>query len=784
MQATVPRSSHRFVIPGVWTSGFLLALMLLNLALSLNQAGWAEGMAVLTPVVMGGFLLGAALSLSRFSGLFPVLHSLTVGTVWVLIWVSRAPQIPEELVGAQRIAYMGENLWSWVLLLFSDQPARSNLVFVLELSLLLWWLGYLSAWAVFREGRVWRAIIPIGLVMLVNMYFGPAELRLYFVFFVVTALLLAVRSYLSEQELAWRRQRVRYATDIQFDFLRDGLIFAVLVVALALLTPNAAGSTTLSSTLEPLREPWQQVQAEWGRLFSSLNYQAGTARPAFGSALTLGGPRSLGDTVIMDVRSNAGRYWRAVAYDTYTGRRWLNTSTLIQPVDFGTHVRTPEFQARQTVTQTVTTYYAAGNVLFGAPQPVRVSLKANADLGIVEAVEGGGPPVAEIMMLHRRGQDLKDGESYLVVSELTTADVESLQEAGTDYPDWVRERYLDVPPTVSSRVAELAQEVTKDADNPYDQVVALESYLRGFTYSDDIPAPPPNVDAVDYFLFDVQAGYCDYYASTLAIMARTLGIPARVSAGYNQGEYIPDLGGYRIREYNGHSWPEVFFPGYGWIEFEPTASEEEIVRPRRQDQAQDQVLPPDREESELLEEEERFGDQPELGEDQADLDAAGAADTTSQWWWVGLLGVVLLIAVAAFVLVRPSPARQRRQILDPQLALKLYGRLVQWAERLRLPLLPSQTPHEHAAVLYRAVPEGRAAITSITDLYVHEQYSPRPASERQAEDAVSAWTGLQPLLRRHWIRMRMGPLGRLGARPRRPDDGSHVGDSTDEQGET
>lgn len=778
MQATLPRPAQRFVVPGVWTSGLLLALMLLNLAVSLNRAHWTDGLAILAPVVMGGFLLGLAMSLTRWSGPFPVLHSIIVGTVWVLIWVSRVPQIPEELVGAERIEFIGQSLWSWLLLLFGDAPARSNLVFVLELSLLLWWLGYLAAWAVFREGRVWRAIIPIGLVMLVNMYFGPSELRLYFAFFVITALLLAVRSNLAEQELTWRHLRIRYATDIQFDFLRDGLIFSLLVVALALLTPNAAGSTRLSSTLEPLREPWAQVQTEWGRLFSSLNYQSSGSRAAFGNSLALSGPRQLGDTVIMDVRTNGGRYWRAVAYDTYTGRRWLNTSTHVQAVDFGSHVRTPEFEARQEITQTVTTHYAAGNVLFGAPQPVRVSLKANADLGIVEEGENGDLPIAEINMLHRRGQELKDGESYLVVSELSTADVESLQEAGTEYPAWVRERYLDVPATVPQRVAELAQEVTKDAETPYDKVVALENFLRGYEYNDAIPEPPQGVDGVDYFLFDVQAGYCDYYASALAIMARSLGIPARISAGYNQGEYLPDVDAYRVREHNGHSWPEVFFPAYGWVEFEPTASEEVIVRPHRQDSQDSEIAPNPTNQPPNLEDEERFGEDPGLGEDSLAGDAGRLGDTSSRWW-IGIIGMLLVVGIAAFMLIRPSPQRERRRLLDPQLAIKLYGRLVQWANRLRVPLLPSQTPHEHAAVLYRAVPEGRSAITSITDLYVHEQYSPHPPDERQAEDAVSAWTSLQPILRRHWLKLRLGPLGRTDQLFQRPgrsnsDDGEET----------
>jgi transglutaminase-like putative cysteine protease len=740
-------------------SGSLLAINLLALSTSLRSAQWTEGMGLLAPIVLGGFLLGVALSYSRWSGLFPVLHSLVVGAAVVLYWVSRAPEIPVDLGGADRIIFIGESLWSWILLLFGDEPVRSNLVFLLQLGLLLWWLGYLSAWAVFREGRVWRAIVPIGLVLLVNTYFGPPGLGLYFVVFVVCALLLAVRSFLSEKEIVWRIERVRYANDIQVDFLRDGLLFALLVVALAVFLPNAGSNGAMSSALEPLRTPWRDVQQEWGRLFSTLNYQgAAVGDPVFGDTLTMGGERNLGDRLIMDVSSSRGRYWRAAVYDTFTGRRWLKTTAYAQAIDGGSHVRTPEFQARNEITQTITIHASTGNVIFAAGQPVRVSLKATADIFVLEQEQGVSLPLAEIAMLHRREAVLRPGDRYLAVSSLSGARVEDLQEAGTDYPAWVTDSYLDLPPDLAPQVGELARQITAEAATPYDQAVAIEQFLRGFTYNDQIPAPPSGVNAVNYFLFDVQEGYCDYYASSFAMMARTLGIPARVVAGYSQGEYLAEADVYRVREYNGHSWPEVFFPGYGWIEFEPTAAELEIVRERRPDTPQ--LLPrepfPD-----LMDDEEIFG--PETRSDaggsaQPDgaADQAEAADRGRLGLWIGLASLAGLLGVVAWRRLRPSSPRARQRVLlDPLFTAKLYGRLLQWAQRLRLPLLSSQTPNEQASALVAAVPEGQAAIQSITDLYVEDLYSPRGPNQRKAEQALIAWMTLQPLLRRTWLQVRL-----------------------------
>ena len=477
-------------------------------------------------------------------------------------------------------------------MLFSNKPARSNLVFLLQLGFLLWWLGYLSAWAVFREGRVWRAIIPIGLVLLVNTYFGPPGLGLYFVVFVVCALLLAVRSFLSEKEIAWRIERVRYANDIQVDFLRDGLLLALLVVALAVFLPNAGSNGAMSSALEPLRTPWRDVQQEWGRLFSTLNYQ-GTAvgEPVFGDTLTMGGARNLGDQLIMDVSSSSGRYWRAVAYDTFTGRRWLNTTTVAQAIDGGNHVRTPQFEARREITQTFTIQAPTGNVFFAAGQPLRVSLKATADLLVIEQEPDVSLPIAEITMLHRRDAALRPGDRYLAVSSLSRATVEDLQEAGVDYPAWVTDRFLDLPSDLAPQVGELARQVTAGASHPLRSGGGHRAVPARLHLQRSNRRASAGVNAVNYFLFDVQEGYCDYYASSFAMMARTLGIPARVAAGYSQGEYLPEADVYRVREYNGHSWPEVFFPGYGWIEFEPTAAELEIVRERRLARPQPQPTP-------------------------------------------------------------------------------------------------------------------------------------------------------------------------------------------------
>ena len=133
---------------------------------------------------------------------------------------------------------------------------------------------------------------------------------------------------------------------------------------------------------------------------------------------------------------------------------------------------------------------------------------------------------------------------------------------------------------ITDRTLELAVTITEGLEMPYDKAIAVTSWLRqNIQYSRITDSPPEDVEPIDWFLFDYQIGYCNFYASAEVIMLRSLGIPARLAAGYARGEYTPSDGLYQVEGEDSHSWPEVYFPGYGWIEFEPTVSQAIITRP-------------------------------------------------------------------------------------------------------------------------------------------------------------------------------------------------------------
>ena len=191
-----------------------------------------------------------------------------------------------------------------------------------------------------------------------------------------------------------------------------------------------------------------------------------------------------------------------------------------------------------------------------------------------------------------------------------------------------------------------------------DRALALETYLRTtYPYTLDLPTPPYNRDLVDYFLFDLQRGYCDYYASAMVVLARASGLPARLVTGYAGGTWEAQAAQFTVTEANAHSWAEVYFPGYGWIPFEPTASQPQPERPE-----QPSIPPAGVEDALLINPTSSW---------QAGLAALGDW-VRRAWGWLGLalagLGV-LLFTVDSWRLAARSPV-QTAELVTARLYLQ------------------------------------------------------------------------------------------------------------------
>ena len=167
---------------------------------------------------------------------------------------------------------------------------------------------------------------------------------------------------------------------------------------------------------------------------------------------------------------------------------------------------------------------------------------------------------------------MNENEAYSIVSFVSIASDDDLRQASSEYRRFITDHYLQLPPTLPERVSELAVQLTEGADTALDKAKAIQQYLRSsaFTYSQDIEAPPAGADGVDHFLFNTRTGYSDYFASSMVVLLRAAGVPSRMAAGYGPGEYDAELERRVIKDSDSHGWAQVYFPDYGWIDFEPT----------------------------------------------------------------------------------------------------------------------------------------------------------------------------------------------------------------------
>lgn len=163
-----------------------------------------------------------------------------------------------------------------------------------------------------------------------------------------------------------------------------------------------------------------------------------------------------------------------------------------------------------------------------------------------------------------------DSEShYEAISYAPAIPADELRAAPTFYPEGIRERYLELP-TIDPRVADLTKQITATAPTPYDKAAAIVGYLQShYGYTLELGSAPVR-DPLANFLFDRRAGHCEYFASAMTVMLRVLGIPSRYVNGFQTGEYNDVGGDFIVRASDAHSWVEAYFPGYGWIEFDPT----------------------------------------------------------------------------------------------------------------------------------------------------------------------------------------------------------------------
>jgi transglutaminase-like putative cysteine protease len=445
-------------------------------------------------------------------------------------------------------------LFMWVQVIHAfDLPARKDLSYSLVSALIL---------------------IAVGAVLSTSLWYG----------LFVLAFLLCAMAAMSQMNLSEARERAGVGAADSKGLILGAVVpcfFAVVVVGLvcfSLLPQRQAMNLTMMPT-----SAFRNVGANFSGGVQNPYYTPQGGNPfagppqaispdsyhGFRPYMDLRSRGRLSDEVVMKVRSEEPVPYRGVVFDDYNGKGWeISPADHAETLD-SVGVRFDTYAARNAepvqgpsrqVAQVFNVEKDSPNVIFGAYRPETVFFPT------------GTIKIDRYASL-RAPYEIPAGSTYSVISNVPNASPDQLRSAGTDYPEEIANRYTQLPPTGLTRTRALAARLTEGTTNPYDAVLKMNRYLKK-TYPYDLSIPPQNkdMDAVEYFLFEQRRGYCEQFSSSLAVMARSLGIPARVATGYAPGEYNPFTGLYDVRASDAHAWVEVYFPRYGWTTFDPTPS--------------------------------------------------------------------------------------------------------------------------------------------------------------------------------------------------------------------
>lgn len=271
----------------------------------------------------------------------------------------------------------------------------------------------------------------------------------------------------------------------------------------------------------------------------------------------------LTDEVVFTVESDRRTFWRGETFDRWDGRTWTRSDpqryavasdgTILPGADDLGAAGDDEF------TQRIRIEADFADVVYAASSPVQVDARRP----LAQRFDG---------TLTTAGISLGRGATYSVTSRRNVLSPELLREAGRQpVPEDISSRFA-LDPTATERVQAAAQRVTGGIDGTYDRILALERWMGARTeYSLDAPLSPTGVDVVDHFLFESRQGWCEQIASSLVVLARSVGIPARLVTGFVPEERDLVTGTFVVRARDAHAWAEVWFAGVGWVPFDPTA---------------------------------------------------------------------------------------------------------------------------------------------------------------------------------------------------------------------
>jgi len=663
-----------------------------------------------------------------------------------------------------------DRIMQWGETIRAGQIGHDKLIIIMLWGLGFWLAAVWAGWSVFRYHSVLAAVLP-ACIMLAGSLNYVAGNPIYLVPLIGTVLILIAVIGYDQQEQYWVDHNIDYAEDIRLDMSIAILLLSLGFMVASIIIP----SVSFQQIIRASQKITQRYQVRVDSIAKSLGLEPQSQDAnSFNSFRSPDLPRShlLGSTpeisknVVMVIETGdyppvppsesltiapPHYYWRSTTYDVYTGHGWATSSIDVtkyssnQPAIEGF---VPIMSSLRLIHQSVLLTQDLGGLVYSAGQLISLDKDYQVACRLSPLDNTDGTNKEKIA--DEFGATF-DGSSYGVDSFINTVGLTQLRSASGETPSWIQNRYLALPASIPDRVHQLAIKLTENQRSEYDQAAAIETYLRTITYTLDLPFPPSDRDVVDYFLFDLKRGYCDYYASAMVVMTRAIGLPARLVTGYATGIYDPINARYIVTEANAHSWVEVYLAGIGWVEFEPTGGLQTITR---LNEPVDNVGIPQ------ITQVKRFN--------------LLYWFRTIYLYWLAILGGMIGTLLFGMVLWVGSDRWRLRRLSPSNAIVQLYRRFYfnsqllaeqyqigdtpdEYATRLKMRLVISSAAHRWNFYFQRGLSE----TTRLTNLYTQVVYSPHTPALDDQNTAIDIWFHLRMRL---WLITKFGILRRLSSK--------------------
>ncbi len=747
-----------------WFSLFLVATVVYSTIWCVQAVGWVEHLEVLSLTTVLGLIAGViAAKQHRLPRI--VVHAIAIVLGLLIAYWQTAGAFYAGSIGA-----LTNGMHRWIQLALVGGTSNDDSIFLFFILSLGFLLAYASAWLVYRTRRPWLMIVANAVVLLINLSNVSDGYIVFLIVFLIAALLLLLRFNLYESAQRWRRAGLRCADDLGWDFMQAGALISIGILILSWLLPWGYTNADAAQIWTLNANPLVDITNLWNRLISVDGGSNPSNHGNFTDTLVLGGNPNLNNTVVFNVESTDGsQYLASISYSTYNGRLWINGETDSTAIKSGQPYANSATDVHA-IQQTVTVVNPPGEqkpYIFGASEISTV----NQDAQVLTNTTDG----SVISFLRSNGR-LAAGDHYTVVSYISSADVQTLQTVPlpsaapvlpsnfdgpvpvTVYDPNVLRTYLQLPPNLDPNIMALAKQITANSSTMYDKAVAIETYLRThYKYNANVGVPPGE-EPTSWFLFrSGNQGFCNYFATAMTIMARQLGIPARVVSGYTNGTLDPKHNQWVVRGTDAHSWVQVYFAGYGWVNFEPSASFASFIRPLPGEFGSGssstsigggQSTTPRGKLGNL-----NPSDPAGTGSVNTQLTAAQeqARFRTQVSLTLGSIILLILFSLAFFSLW------WRRLFRGYGISAQIFGRLCILANWAGISIQRSQTPYEYIHKLAEATPDEAVTLERLGDIYVRDRWAD-PASREHPNhsgeqgELPGLWKGLQPRLFRYVLR--------------------------------